>query len=117
MTYEGSEIWLGSIIYQHDRLKGPRICAFSFYGSPSPLADLAPPPLRRVSITLSELPASLPISLFYTQSEFDNVLTRSCSDYCCRLNLTPDAAKYIFVLTAGHLGAVGAVVEMIKAVV
>lgn len=35
MCYDDTEIWISFIKYQHGRLGGPRICAFSSYGSPS----------------------------------------------------------------------------------
>lgn len=124
MTYDDTDIWLGFVKYQHGRIDGPRICAFSSYGSPntgpqeycagSPLADLGV--RHRVSITPSRLPNSPSIALFYTREEFDDVIARVCADYRCRLKLEPEAAEYIFELTSGHPGAVASIMSMLQKV-
>lgn len=124
MSYEDAELWLGFIKFQHGRLSGPRICAFSSYGSPSagpqefglgsPLVQLGIQ--QRVSITRSLIQGSPSISLFYSRNEFDDVLTRICNDYRCPMHLEADASDYIFSLTSGHPGAVVSILSMLKKV-
>lgn len=124
MSYHDSGLWLGFIKSQNNRRFGPRVCVFTSYGSPtggpndysagSPLAYLGVQ--QRVSITVSKIKDSPPISLFYNRNEFDDVLQRICTDSRRPLPLHPDAADYIFSLTNGHPGAVDSVLGMIQKV-
>ncbi|PKY00574.1 hypothetical protein P168DRAFT_293437 [Aspergillus campestris IBT 28561] len=121
MSYEDYGLWLDFIKTQNGRRYGPRICLFTSYGSPSEGPDNYPTgsPLtylgvqQRISITPSKIRGSPQISLFYTRSEFDDVVQRICTDGRRPVPLHRDAADYIFSLTNGHPGAVYSVLDMI----
>lgn len=123
-TYLDIGLWLDLIKYQSGRNFGPMICVFTCYGSPtagpdsmntsgSPLAWLGP--AQRVSITPSAIKHSPNIALFYSRTEFDDVVRRYCSqeDENPRLNLDTTAQDYLFNLTNGHPGAVRGMLDML----
>lgn len=124
MSYNNLELWLGFIKTQIGRKYGPRICYFSSYGSStgaasspsvgSPLGFLGLE--KRISITVSPLPDSPPISLFYNKTEFDDAVRRLCADIRHPLPLADDARDYIFRLTNGHPGAVSGFIEALTKV-
>lgn len=124
MSYGNNELWLGFIKTQIGKKSGPRICYFSSYGSSTGAASnpSAGSPLgflgleKRISITVSPLPDSPPISLFYTKSEFDDAVRRQCGDIRNPLPLAEDARDYLFKLTNGHPGAVDAIIETLTRV-
>ena len=124
MSYDNNGLWLGFIKTQIGKKFGPRICYFSSYGSSTGAASnpSAGSPLgflgleKRISITVSPLPDAPPISLFYTKSEFDDAVRRQCADVRNPLPLAEDARDYIFKLTNGHPGAVGAMIETLTRV-
>lgn len=124
MSYDNYELWLGFIKTQIGRDFGPRICYFSSYGSSAGAASSpsAGSPLgflgleKRISITVSPLPDSPPISLFYNKAECDDAIQRLCADIRKPLPLADDARDYIFRLTNGHPGAVRALIETLRKV-
>lgn len=123
VTYDDPGLWVGLIKTQIGALAGPRICLLSSYGSPSEGTSGFPEtPLgfldatKRVSITVSMIEGSPPISLFYNRGEFDDVVDRICADVRQQLPLSAEARDYIFTLTNGHPGAVEAVLLMLKKV-
>lgn len=124
MSYDNLELWLGFIKTQIGRKYGPRICYFSSYGSSTGAASCpsAGSPLgflgleKRISITVSPLPDSPPISLFYNKPEFDDAVRRLCADIRHPLPLADDARDYIFRLTDGHPGAVSGFIEALTKV-
>ena len=124
MSYGNNELWLVFIKTQIGRKFGPRICYFASYGSSTGAASSpnAGSPLgflgleKRISITVSSIPDSPPISLFYNISELDDVVQRLCADARNPLPLAEDARDYIFRLTNGHPGAVGAMIETLARV-
>jgi hypothetical protein len=117
----GSGLWNGFIKQQAYASGGPRICLFSSYGSPSTGAtqrrDGTTPHIfdvsRRVSITLSSVPGSPDICLFYNEEEFEDVVTRTCEDPTTRLRFDPAAHKYLYSVTSGHPGAVNALLHLV----
>lgn len=124
MSYNNHELWLGFIKKQIGKRSGPRICYFSSYGSSAGLASRpnAGSPLgflgleKRISITVSPIADSPPISLFYNKTEFDDVVNRLCADIRNPLPLADDARDYIFSITNGHPGAVDAFIETLTKV-
>ncbi|KAF8540141.1 hypothetical protein BDD12DRAFT_834542 [Trichophaea hybrida] len=122
MSYSDEEFWLNTIKTQAYRSSGPMFCIFTSYGSPStgpsdypagsPLAFLSPE--QRVSITISNLPCSPSISLFFTRSEFDDVVERVTTRPTKPLPLTKNAKGYIWRLTNGHPGAVRSIMDMVE---
>ncbi|KAN0075628.1 hypothetical protein V8E54_006898 [Elaphomyces granulatus] len=71
---------------------------------------------QRVSITVSAIQDSPSISLFYSRTEFEDVVRRLCARGKERLPLHKGAIDYIYTLTSGHPGAVKAVVGMLEKV-
>lgn len=99
-----------------------KLCLFASYGSPStgtPYNDKSYrtpvdfAPTQRVSLTPSFEPGSPPIGLFYTEDEFEAVVTRLCSydRLVERYIVDEDARNYLFGLTNGHPGAVKSIVS------
>ena len=117
----GSGLWSGFIKQQAYANAGPRICLFSSYGSPSTGAterrDGTTPHIfdvsRRVSITLSNVPQSPDICLFYNEEEFEDVVTRTCEDPITRFRFDSAAHKYLYSVTSGHPGAVSALLYLV----
>lgn len=121
MSYHDKSLWLGFIQSQNGRRDGPRICLFCFYGSPtggpiegSPAGFIGPQ--KRVSLTVSKVPFSPSISLFYNRAEFDDILHRLCADFRRPISLDNAASDYIFELTSGHPGAVDAIIDILERV-
>lgn len=123
-SYHDSGLWLGFIKTQSTGRFGPRICILTSFGSPSEGPDdypLGTTPVhlgvqQRISIIVSKIKHSPPLSLFYNRDEFDDILQRICADIRRPLPLHSDAADYIFSLTDGHPGAVDSVLGMIQKV-
>ena len=117
----GAGLWSGFIKQQAYANAGPRICLFSSYGSPSTGAterrDRTTPHIfdvsRRVSITLSNVPESPDICLFYNEEEFEDVVTRTCEDPTTRFRFDSAAHKYLYSVTSGHPGAVSALLYLV----
>jgi hypothetical protein len=98
---------------QNDRQRGPKICLFSSYGSPSSgivtRSHFTPPFLnvtKRVSIIRSSVKETPDICLFYNETEFEDVVKRYCTEATTRLSLDKAARTYLFSITSGHPGAV-----------
>ncbi len=113
-SYHDSRLWLGLIKTQSCRSNGPRICLFSSYGSPAtgpteypygstPIHLGAP---QRVSITVSRIPDSPKISLFYNEAEFEEVVGQHCSNPTKKFTMDSAACEYLYSITSGHPGAV-----------
>ena len=115
----GYGLWSGFIKQQAYAHSGPRICLFSSYGSPSTGATQrrTTPHIfdasRRVSITLSSVPGSPDICLFYNEKEFEEVVTRTCEDPTSRFKFDPAAQKYLYSVTSGHPGAVNGLLHLV----
>lgn len=101
-----------------------RICLFCYFGSPS--TGVEPPqgldycpatiPERQcVTLTPQLCSESPKIGLFYTESEFDDVLCRIIRYEFPDLVVTIDAEakKYLFSLTNGHPGGVTAMIRFV----
>jgi hypothetical protein len=124
-TYRDSALWLGLIKTQSGRGVGPRICLFSSFGSPangpttfpvgSPLVHLGVP--QRVSITVSEIPESPQISLFYNREEFDDAVARICSNPTKLMPLDMEARDYLLNITNGQPAGVNALLAYIHKVI
>lgn len=126
-SYEDDELWLCPIklVNRTAHTTGPCFCLFIAYGSPSVGPDAFPPfgspysivaDEQRVSITISSLPDSPRISLFFNRDEFDDVLRRKRHVRGRPVALDSTAADYVFHLTNGHPGAVESILDMLQMV-
>ncbi|GAD95379.1 hypothetical protein TSTA_121560 [Paecilomyces variotii No. 5] len=126
VTYVDSLLWYTAIKTRIGIVSGPGFCLFSSYGSPSTgapsfnyPATTTPPILRkeqRVSLTIpagSQMPT---ISLFYTTSEFEDVIVRFCRQPSVEFTLAEDLQNHLYSLTDGHPGVVHAVLTFIQSV-
>lgn len=121
LSYGDYALWLGLIKTQSCSLSGPRICLFSSYGSPQtghsdyPLGStpVMLGPAQRISILPSAIPNSPRISLFYNKREYDGVVERRCANPSASFRIDIASRDYIFTITAGHPGAVRALLDYI----
>jgi hypothetical protein len=111
-SYDNSSLWLGIIKTQSGNSAGPKICMFSSYGS------LGSTPIhfgakQRISITPSLFADNGHVCLFYSQEEFEDVVSRACSNPTRTFALDPAACEYLYSITNGHPGATTALLEFI----
>lgn len=123
MSYHDSDLWVWFIKFEAGRSAGPRICVFASYGSPTTGApengSSTPgyiPVGQRISITISKLRGSPQISVFYTRTEFDDLIQRSRNNEFDNLPLNEAAADYIFSMTNRNPGAVGGILDILREV-
>lgn len=120
-SYNDPDLWLGIIKTQSGGDAGPKICLFSSYGSPTtgptqyPLGStpIQFGPSQRISITPSHFAENGRVCLFYSQEEFEDVVSRRCSDPTSKFELDPVARKYLYSITNGHPGATTALLKFI----
>ena len=120
-SYNDSRLWTGIIKTQSGSHGGPRICLFSSYGSPDTGLTQYPfgstpvhfGPSQRISITSSHLAENGRVCLFYSPEEFEDVVSRRCSDQTKKFELDPAARKYLYSITNGHPGATDALLSFI----
>lgn len=126
VTYVDTLLWYTAIKTRIGLFSGPSFCLFSSYGSPNtgapsfnyPVAT-TPPILRkeqRVSLTIpagSQMPK---ISLFYTTSEFKDVIARFCQQPSVDFTLAEDLQNHLYSFTDGHPGIVHALLTFIQSV-
>lgn len=123
-SYQDSKLWLGIIKTQSFRRSGPKICLFSSYGSPTTGATKYPhgsTPIhfgagQRVSISVSSIPTSPSICLFYNEEEFSEVVHLRCTNPTHKLAMDPAAIDYLYSITNGHPGAVTSLLEYLYSV-
>lgn len=122
VTYADSQLWYSVIKYRLGFISGPRFCLFSSYGSPSrgssdyPSA-ITPPilsPRQRVTLTISQYLEAPQACLFYNSTEFEDVVRRFLLS--AEFTLAEGLKEYIFSLTTGHPGTVGAILRFIRLV-
>ncbi|PLN79533.1 hypothetical protein BDW42DRAFT_172707 [Aspergillus taichungensis] len=113
MSYGDMFFWNGIIKERSDGLikHKIRICLFCSFGSPSTGVDdvIYTPhrifPEQRVTITPQPDPDSPQIGLFYTETEFSDVISRLAQHRFTEIFTLDDEAKsYLFSLTNGHPG-------------
>ena len=120
-SYDDSSLWLGIIKTQSGNSAGPKICIFSSYGSPTTgptKYPLGSTPIhfgakQRISITPSLFADNGHVCLFYSQEEFEDVVSRACSNPTRTFALDPAACEYLYSITNGHPGATTALLEFI----
>lgn len=120
-SYNDIGLWLGIIKTQSGKSGGPKFCLFTSYGSPSTGSTKYPPastPVhfgasQRISITSSSFAENGGVCLFYSKEEFEDVVSRLCSNPIGKFALDPAACKYLFSITNGHPGATDALVKLI----
>jgi hypothetical protein len=120
-SYNDLDLWLGIIKTQSGGHAGPRICLFSSYGSPAtgptqyPLGStpIQFGPSQRISITASRFAENGRVCLFYSREEFEDVVSRRCSDPTNKFELDSAARKYLYSITNGHPGATDALLTFI----
>lgn len=120
-SYNDLSLWLGIIKTQSGGHAGLRICLFSSYGSPAtgptqyPLGStpIQFGPSQRISITASRFAENGRVCLFYSQEEFEDVVSRRCSDPTNKFELDSAARKYLYSITNGHPGATDALLTFI----
>jgi hypothetical protein len=122
MSYEYLDLWNDFLKpLASDAKRGPFVILFSSYGSPTQIpvrAALGSAPIhlsakQRVSIRpLSE--NNPKISLYFTRSEFDDVVTRVC-EYNAKDEQpflpSSELLEYVWEFTNGHPGATRAVLD------
>jgi hypothetical protein len=118
-SYSDIDLW-DFIKAKSDQHRGPKVCLFSSYGSPSEgivdSRDFTPAffgPTKRVSIIRSHVPNSPDICLFYNDAEFGDVVEKYCANETTRLKIDKGARTYLFAMTSGHPGAVGSMLSYI----
>jgi hypothetical protein len=117
-SYHDMELWLGIIKTQSGSRGGPKFCLFSSYGSPTtgPTEyNVRSTPVhfgasQRISITAT---AFVEVCLFYNPEEFEDVVTRICSDPTRSFALDPATREYLYSITNGHPGATDALLYFI----
>jgi hypothetical protein len=117
-SYDNVRLWLGIIKTQSGSRAGPKFCLFSSYGSPTTRPTQYP--LRstlvhigasqRISITTT---AFVEVCLFYNLEEFEDVVSRICSDPTRSFALDPATREYLYSITNGHPGATNALLYFI----
>jgi hypothetical protein len=120
-SYNDPDLWLGIIKTQSGNDTGLKICLFSSYGSPDtgptqyPLGStpIQFGPSQRISITASRFTENGRVCLFYNQEEFEDVVSRRCSDPTNKFKLDPVTRKYLYSITNGHPGATTALLKFI----
>ena len=120
-SFYDSDLWTGIIKTQSGNHAGMRICLFSSYGSPSTgptQFPLGTTPIhfgasQRISITASPFAENGRVCLFYSQEEFEDVVSRRCSDPTGKFELDPVARKYLYSITNGHPSATTALLKFI----
>ncbi|RAH59593.1 hypothetical protein BO85DRAFT_467332 [Aspergillus piperis CBS 112811] len=127
MSYDDDYLWnfiIKSLIDKPDRYK-LRLCLFCCYGSPSTglepsqgskvFTPVTIPETQRITLTPQLCSESPKIGLFYTESEFNDVLCRIVRYEFSNLVVTIDeeAKRYVFSLTNGHPGGVTAMIRFI----
>ena len=120
-SYNDLDLWVGIIKTQSGSLSGPKICLFSSYGSPAtgPIQyPLGSTPIhfgarQRISITPSSFADNGRVCLFYSQQEFEDVVSRTCSNPTRTFDLDPAAREYLYSITNGHPGATTALLQFI----
>jgi hypothetical protein len=123
-SYNDPGLWLGIIKTQSGGYAGPRICLFSSYGSPVtgptqyPLGSTPVQfgPSQRISITASQFTENKSVCLFYSQEEFEDVVSRRCLNPTSKFKLDPAAREYLYSITNGHPGATNALLHFISMV-
>jgi hypothetical protein len=114
-TYRDSALWNIIIKDIVGHIRQIKICLFCSYGSPSTgLSYNADSHRALVTFSLGQRVSLLPssedgapqIGLFYTKIEFEEVLTKLCTNELGNYSINPQARNYIFDLTNGHPGAV-----------
>jgi hypothetical protein len=115
-----SELWYGLIKTQTGRYSGPQICLFASYGSPAsgsttyPIS-VTPPnlgPIHRVSL----LPFQGGPGLFYTRTEFEDVIRRQRDVRNGLVHYDDNAVDYVYRLSCGHPGMVHSLLSFFKLV-
>lgn len=120
-SYQDLRLWLGIIKAQSCRTNGPRICLFSSYGSPTTGPTQYPhgsTPIhfgasQRVSISVSDSSHSPDICLFYSKTEFREVVYLRCANLTRKFAIDPAASDYLYSITNGHPGAVTSLLEFL----
>lgn len=120
-SYKSRDFWSEIIKTQSGAHAGLKICLFSSYGSPSTGTTDCPlkttpvhlGPSQRISITASRFAENGGVCLFYNQEEFEDVVSRRCSDPTNKLELDSAARKYLYSITSGHPGATDALLTFI----
>ena len=120
-SYNDLDLWLGIIKTQSGSYAGPKICLFSSYGSPAtgptqyPLGStpIRFGPSQRISITASRFTENGRVCLFYSQEEFEDVVSRRCSNPINKFELDPAARGYLYSIANGHPGATDALLTFI----
>jgi hypothetical protein len=119
-SYGDTAFWNGIV----KDISGPlkkriKLSLFCSYGSPSVglpynMRDHQTPVTfiskQRISLTPSREPNSPPIGLFYSEDEFNMVVTKLCGSEVEKYTIDVDARNYLFNLTNGHPGAVDSIV-------
>jgi hypothetical protein len=117
-SYHDWDLWNGIIKTQSGRVAGPKFCLFSSYGSPTTgtteyrirSTPLRFGPSQRVSI-IASFAKNGGICLFYSRDEFEDVVSKICSNLTSMFTLDPDAREYLYSITNGHPGATNALVK------
>jgi hypothetical protein len=117
-SYHDSNLWLGIIKTQSGSRAGPKFCIFSSYGSPTTGPTKYPigsTPVhfgatQRVSITATSF---VGVCLFYSEEEFEDVVSKACTNPTRKLALDPAAREYLYSITNGHPGATDALLHFI----
>ncbi|KAI9652428.1 MAG: hypothetical protein M1829_001650 [Trizodia sp. TS-e1964] len=112
LSYNCDTLWNDFIKFQASgRITGPYIILFSSYGSPSPTPAVGPPGSAPVQLRASQRVSVRPLAennqsvfLYFTRAEYDDVLQRP-------FLLAKDLRDYIWELSAGHPGAVRAIIK------
>ncbi|KAE8379637.1 hypothetical protein BDV26DRAFT_291095 [Aspergillus bertholletiae] len=126
-SYKDAEFWNDIIkpISDNSSDYNLRIFLFCSYGSPLTGVDnkdfcnyytpVEIPIQQRITLTPQLNRKSPQIGLFYTESEFNDVLSRMVRYMCPNLVATLDneAKRYVFSLTNGHAGCVKAVIQFL----
>lgn len=123
-SYNDLDLWLGIIKTQSGGLGGPKICLFSSYGNPATgptKYPLGSTPVhfgaqQRISIIPSSFAKNGRVCLFYSQQEFEDVVSRTCSNPTRTFALDPAAREYLYSITNGHPGATTALLKFIFSV-
>src|SRR3954454_21423099 len=80
---------------------------------PSEVPPIQFGPSQRISITASHFTGNGHVCLFYNQEEFEDVVSRRCSDPTSKFELDPAARAYLYGITNGHPGATDALLNFI----
>jgi hypothetical protein len=119
--YHDWDLWIGIIKMQSGNAAGPKFCLFSSYGSPTTGPTEYPVrttphqfgPSQRVSIIASPFAENGDVCLFYSREEFEDVVSRTCSNPASMFVLDYNAREYLYSITNGHPGATNALVKFI----